>query len=118
MAVLKEANIMPLSDESENSFIPGSVASGWSVMNSYTFVPEAIYIIDARYSEVDLSEFMNKLLEIEQAMDSYTRGEIVVEDETPSAGYFTMKYYTDEATPILLSTFIVNKSTGSRTQAS
>jgi hypothetical protein len=112
MAALKDSVYNSYDDHAT----PNPSSSGWTD-GEYTFVPFYTFEYPGFFSEVDLTEFMDKLLEIEERLNSWSCGEIGVEDDTPSAGYVTLKYYTDEATPTLYKTIVVNKTTGARSQA-
>lgn len=90
-----------------------------SAVSTYTFNPnENHWNYTGIMTEVELTIFMEKLLEIEQTVDSLFGGNIVIEDNTPSAEYYTMNFYSDAATPVLIKSFMVNKTTGNRTQVS
>lgn len=112
MAALKPAALYSFDDSSSP---PGEESS--YVESDYTYVPGDNFNYSGFFSEVELTDFMNKLLEIEERLNSWSGGEIEVEDDTPSAGYVTLKYYTDDATPTLYKTVVVNKTTGARSQA-
>jgi hypothetical protein len=117
MAALKDANIIANTDLTSTTVGSGSSTTGWKAVTSLTTVPKTSFNINAGKTEADLSDFMNKLLEIEERLNSWSCGEIEVEDDTPSAGYATLKYYSDEATPTLYKTIVVVKATGARSQA-
>lgn len=110
MAALKDSQVFTADDH--------STSTSGHTKGAYSFVPATNFNYQGYQTEVDLSEFMDKLLEIEEALDSLVGGNIVVEDNTPSAGYITLTFYTDEATPVIHKTYVVNKTTGARTQVS
>lgn len=106
-----------LKDSIYNTYDDHATPIPTTLEGDYTYVPWYTFTWEGNYTEVDLTEFMDKLLEIEERLNSWSCGEIEVEDDTPSAGYVTLKYYTDEATPTLYKTIVVNKTTGARSQA-
>lgn len=112
MAALADGVITAVED---STGVPGTT-SGYK-NGTYTMGDWIEFDYAGYFTEVDLTEFMDKLLEIEERLNSWSCGEIEVEDDTPSAGYVTLKYYTDEATPTLYKTIVVNKTTGARSQA-
>ncbi len=117
MAVLKSGFTTNYGDFEVASVKAGDAESGWNLGENYTYVIPNAFDYGGFLTEVDLTDFMEKLLEIEESVNSWFRGEIEIEDDTPSAGYVTLKYYTDEATPVLFKTVVVNKTTGARSQA-
>jgi hypothetical protein len=117
MAALKDANVLPHMDLTNASIGPDESDTGWNVFTDFVKTLPTSFQIEGAYTEADLTDFMEKLLDIEERLNAWSCGEIEIEDDTPSVGYATLKYYTDDATPTLYKTIVVNKTTGARSQA-